>query len=114
MKTKTILFAVTILALLIIGAGCDEKDKNIDYYSGEIISLNKGDGCFDIINIKQAPNDGLPIGTYIAFSTNMLEKDLKIGDIVQFRINNYEEWAGPATAACTWPTYSASIELVSN
>lgn len=114
MKTKTILFTVMILSFLIGGSECDNKNEKPEYYSGEIISLNKGDACFDILKITQTPNDGLPIETRIAFNSNTLEKDLRIGDVVRFKINYYVEWTGPANASCLWPQYSASIELISN
>jgi hypothetical protein len=43
--------------------GCkDEKDPE-GYYKGKIISLIKGNGCFNMIEIVRSVENGLVVGT---------------------------------------------------
>lgn len=114
MKTKTILLTVTSLFLLVVMAGCDGGNRNIDYYSGEIITLNNGDGCYDILKVKQSPENGFPAGTTISFYVGAENGKFKIGETIWFKVKYYEKWTGSASAMCLWPSYSASIELVSH
>ena len=91
--------------------GCEKRDYPTGYYKGRIITLNKGDGCFNLIEIQQSIENGLSIGVRITFNKELHNKEFKIDDTVYFKINNYQEWEGPANASCLWPHYNAVIEF---
>ncbi|MDD4427167.1 MAG: hypothetical protein PHG64_02085 [Paludibacter sp.] len=108
MKTKTFLFFVIALFLMGMGVGCEKEKNELDCYTGKIIQL-KGK-CNSIVKITSAPKNGLSIGETVSFNSDLLNQDLKIGSIIEFKIIQYEKWNGPATADCIWPTYIANIE----
>ena len=110
MKTKTFLFTITTLFLLIGGMGC-EKDSVV-YYEGKIISLNSGTGCFNIIEISKSIPQGLSVNSTITFDPRLYNGQLKIGDIVYFKIIKYEDWT-PETmvAMCSAPQYVGQLEF---
>ena len=108
MKKKMMLF--TVIALLVGGVGCEKEICNNDCYIGEVIQLRGK--CNSIIAITSSPEGGLSIGETIAFNPEMVNQDLIIGDIVRFKIIQYEKWNGTATADCIWATFTATIETL--
>ena len=114
MKTKMILFIVFVLLLAIGGVSC-EREKELNCYTGTIISLNeRGNACNDIVKIEKGREDGLPVGTTLAFDKRVFDKSLELGETIRFKIINYEIWKGPASATCLWPYYIATIEACNN
>lgn len=111
MKTNKLLLTILFLFILMGMGGCDNKDYPTDYYKGKIITLNKGDGCFDLIEIQQSVENGLNVGVRITFNRESHDKDFKEGDIVYFKIIDYQEWDGFAFAYCLWPAYVTIIEF---
>lgn len=91
--------------------GCDNKDYPTDYYKGKIITLNKGDGCFDLIEIQQSVENGLNVGVRITFNRELHDKDFKVDDVVYFKIIDYQKWEGFVNGLCIGPTYGAIIEF---
>ncbi|HEX2926115.1 MAG TPA: hypothetical protein VHP38_07650 [Ruminiclostridium sp.] len=92
--------------------GCEEKRHDTSCYKGKVVSLNAGDGCFNILEIIESINDGdLHNGSTITFDPKLSEKTIKVGDNITFNIVQFEDWVGPATANCLWPQYIAQIEL---
>jgi hypothetical protein len=80
-----------------------------------VVTLNQGDGCQNIIEITEpAENGNLVKNTTISFNPDLYEGTLKVGDVVFFKILEYEQWIGPATADCLWPQFAASIEFCNN
>lgn len=113
MKRKTFLFTAIALFLLLGGAGC-EKEKTTDCYKGTIVSLNDRNACNDIVRIDEAPENGIPTETTLAFYAGLFDRKLKIGETIYFRVVSYEKWVGPANASCLWPYYAATIEVCNN
>lgn len=106
MKTKAILM-ILITLFLAVGMGCEDESIN---YQGKIISLNSG-ACYNIIQIDKSIPQGLPISTTITFDPNLYNGQLKIGDIVYFKIIKYEAWTGIVIAMCTAPQYVGQLEF---
>ncbi|MFZ4799122.1 MAG: hypothetical protein ACOYMA_16595 [Bacteroidia bacterium] len=111
MKTKTFLFTVIIPFLLIGGAGC-EKDSV--YYEGKVISLNYGSGCNNIIEISKSIPQGLTVNSTITFDTNLYNGQIKVGDAVYFKINEYVVWTGNVLDICIAPQYVGQLEFYYN
>ncbi|HHT23121.1 MAG TPA: hypothetical protein GXZ87_07405 [Bacteroidales bacterium] len=110
MRKGTILFTVIALFLLIGGVGC-EKDIQNDCYSGIIVSLNERNACNDIVKIDKSIDNGLSVGTNLAFYSGLFDRKLEIGETIYFKVLSYEKWVGPANASCLWPHYVAQIEV---
>jgi hypothetical protein len=108
MKTKTFLFTITLF-LLIGGMGC-EKDSVV-YYEGKVISLNNSSGCNNIIEISKSIPQGLPVNSTITFDPNLYNGQLKVGDTVYFKINEYVEWTGNVLDICIAPQYVGQLEF---
>lgn len=110
MKTKTFLFTITTLFLLIGGMGC-EKDSVV-YYEGKVISLNNSSGCNNIIEISKSIPQGLSVNSTITFDPNLYNGQLKVGDTVYFKIIKYEDWTPEVIVAlCTSPKYIGQLEF---
>jgi len=107
MKTKRILRVTIILFFLIGGIGCENENLS---YQGKIISLNVG-ACYNIIQIEKSIPQGLPINSTITFDPTLYKGQLKIGDIVYFKITKYTEWTGVVIAMCTAPQYDGQLEF---
>ena len=109
MKTKLLVFTTITLLLLIGGMGCEQDNLS---YQGKIISLNSGTGCFNIIEISKSIPQGLSVNATITFDPRLYDGQLKIGDIVYFKIIKYEVWI-PETmvAMCTAPQYVGQLEF---
>lgn len=108
MKTKTYLFILIILFLLIGEMGCEQNNL---YYEGKVISLNSGTGCFNIIEISKSIPQGLSVNSTITFDPNLYNGQLKIGDTVNFRIIQYKEWTGYVFHMCIAPQYVGQLEF---
>lgn len=108
MKTKTFLFTLITMFLLIGGMGCE---KDVSYYSGTIVTLDSNNGCFDIIRIDEAPQDGLGIKTTISFNANSLSTNLKLNDVMKFEIISYQKLIDTQSTLCPHPDYNAIIKL---
>lgn len=114
---KTIMLRIGILFVLVfvLGTGCNKVERDPNYYKGKVVSLNHGDGCYNLIEIiKTINNGGLPIGSTISFGPKSYKGNLIEGDIVYFKIIQYEEWVGFGYANCLWPQYTAQVEFYNN
>lgn len=97
--------------LLIIGVRCDDKDYPSDYYKGKIVLLNKGDGCSNIIEIQQSIKDGLSVGSTISFNPSSYNKQLKLDDIIYFKIIRYQKMEKQVSTCMKSAMYGAIIEF---
>lgn len=101
--------------LLVTDSGCNEDEQDPLCYKGQVVNLNQGDGCNNIIQIAGMNNNGgLPVGSTITFNPKLYKGKLTEGDIVYFKIIRYEKWVGPSNAYCPWPQYTAQIEFCNN
>ncbi|HRC90219.1 MAG TPA: hypothetical protein PK910_09410 [Bacteroidales bacterium] len=103
-----------ILIILIMGTGCEDDKRDPLCYKGKVISLNYGDGCYNIIEITETPtnyDEELSTGTTLTFNPESYRGKINIGDVVYFKIIQYEDWVGPAYANCLWPKYTARLEF---
>lgn len=108
MKAKFTLFTIIALLLMMCVMGC-EQDSTC--YQGKIISLNNG-ACYNIIKIEKSISQGLPVNSTISFDPNLYDGQLEVGDIVYFKIIEYEEWTGGIVIAmCTSPQYAGQLEF---
>lgn len=108
------LFLLLICAVL-LGKGCKDIEQDLFCYQGKVVTLNQGEGCNNIIEIiEPAKNGELSAGVTISFDPNLYSLALEVGDVVSFKIVQYEEWVGPATADCLWPQYIAQIDFCDN
>ena len=82
MKTKVILL-IAIILFLVGGMGCENDNLS---YQGKIISLNSGSGCFNIVEISKSIPQGLSVNSTITFDPRLYNGQLKVGDIVYFKI----------------------------
>jgi hypothetical protein len=117
-KLKIFSLALFLLPLcfLLLGAGC-EKDKRDSFcYQGKVVTLNQGDGCQDIIKITEpAKNGNLVKNATLSFNPDLYEGTLKVGDIISFKVLEYEEFGNHiSTQPCTFPQFAASIEFCNN
>lgn len=112
---KTILKISSVFLLLIaMGAGCEkENERDPLCYQGKVVALNQADGCQNIIIIiKKAKNGRLEDGNTISFNPNLCGDTLKIGDVVYFKVIEYEEFDNSiSTQPCVFPQFAASIEF---
>ena len=105
---KSIKFLLFIL-FLIGGIGCEQDNLP---YQGKIISLNSGNGCFNIIEISKSIPQGLSVNSTITFDPRLYNGQLKVGDIVYFKIIKYEAWTPePMVALCSAPQYVGQLEF---
>jgi len=108
MKTKVILL-IAIILFLVGGMGCENDNLS---YQGKIISLNSGSGCFNIVEISKSIPQGLSVNSTITFNPRLYNGQLKIGDIVYFKIIKYEAWTPePMVALCSAPQYVGQLEF---
>ena len=109
MKTKMVSFTAIALFFMTFGIGCEQDDLS---YQGKVISLNNGTGCFNIVEISKSIPQGLSVNSTITFDSSVYKGQLKIGDIVYFKIIKYEDWT-PETmvAVCTAPQYVGQLEF---
>ena len=115
MKKVIIIIGSVFLLFFLIVAGCNNDGQYPSCYEGKVVSLNHGDGCNNIIEIVKAiNNDGLSTGSTITFNPDLYEGTLKVGDVVYFKIIQYEKWVGPGTANCLWPGFIGQIEFCNN
>ena len=104
MKMRLILVAIIALFMMF---GCEQENLS---YQGKIISLNVS-ACYNIIQIEKSIPKGLPANSTITFDPNLYKGQLKIGDIVYFKITKYTEWTGVVIAMCTAPQYEGQLEF---
>ncbi|WP_026475022.1 hypothetical protein [Alkaliflexus imshenetskii] len=116
MKITISKISVFLLLISLMGAGCEKDEKRDSLcFQGEVISLNQGDGCQNIIKITKSTKDSeFEVGNTISFDPDLYGGTLKVGDVVYFKIIQYEDWEGPATAYCLWPKFTARIEFCNN
>lgn len=115
MKKIVLIISIFFTLLFIAGLGCDKDENDSLCYKGKVISLNHGDGCFNIIEISENfNNEELSIGSIITFDPHLFDRKLLENDIVYFKIIQYEDWVGPGYANCLWPQYTAQIESCNN
>src|ERR1035437_1102592 len=108
MKTKVILL-IAIILFLVGGMGCENDNLS---YQGKIISLNSGSGCFNIVEISKSIPQGLSVNSTITFDPRLYNGQLKVGDIVYFKIIKYEAWTPePMVALCSAPQYVGQLEF---
>jgi len=108
MKTKVILL-IAIILFLVGGMGCENDNLSCQ---GKIISLNSGSGCFNIVEISKSIPQGLSVNSTITFNPRLYNGQLKIGDIVYFKIIKYEAWTPePMVALCSAPQYVGQLEF---
>lgn len=102
--------------MILLGTGCEDEEQDPLCYQGRVISLNKGDGCQNIITITQTAENGeLATNATISFNPDFYEGTLKVGDIVYFKIIEYEEFGTCiSTQPCTFPQFAASVEFCNN
>ncbi|WP_372935987.1 hypothetical protein [Mariniphaga sediminis] len=113
-KLKILFLALFLLplCLLLLGAGCEKDERDSFCYQGKVITLNLGDGCPNIIKITEPVENGnLVKNATISFNPDLYEGTLKVGDVVLFKVLEYEQWVGPATANCLWPEFTGQIEF---
>jgi len=109
MKAKMLLMCIIYISIMLGGIGC--KD-DISHYEGQVVSLNNGDGCFNIIQITHSIPQGLPVHATVEFGLKAFDGNLKVGDIVYFEILTYEKWVGFANANCLWPGYTGVLKQI--
>lgn len=113
MKTTLLKISFIFLLLSLMGAGCEKEEELV--YKGKVVSLNNGNGCNNIIEVVSSVNNGsLTIGATLTFDPESYKGKLNEGDVVRFKIIQYEEWSGHATANCLWPQFTAQIEFYNN
>ncbi len=109
LKISALLFLFSLLQ------GCEDKRHDPYCYTGKVVSLNYGNGCNNILEIVEPANKGdLLIGSSMTFNPELSSKILNLGDIIYFKIIQFEEWEGPANAMCLWPQFTAQIEFCDN
>lgn len=116
MKSALLKISIILLFLGFMGAGCEKDERNPLCYQGKVVSLNQGSGCQNIIEIVETIKNGeLEAGTTISFNPDLYEGTLKIGDVVFFKVIEYEEFGNPiSTQPCTFPQFAALIEFCKN
>lgn len=115
MKKVILTVSIFFLLLFTVGAGCDKDEQDTLCYTGKVVSLNHGDGCYNIVEIKKnINNEGLSIGSLITFDPQLFGGQLIENDIVSFKIIKYDGWKGPGYANCLWPQFTATLELCNN
>ncbi|GAB1450666.1 hypothetical protein MASR2M47_07220 [Draconibacterium sp.] len=103
--------------VVILGAGCEkEEDRDPLCYQGMVVSLNQGDGCSNIIRIIKSTKGGaLEAGNTISFNPDLYGVTLKDGDVVYFKVIEYEEFGDIiSTQPCAFPQFAALIEFCNN
>lgn len=114
MKALSLKVSTFLMLFALMGAGC-EKEEDLRCYKGKVVSINQQNSCHNIIEIIEiAKGSELMAGNTISFETASYKGALKIGNIVFFKIIEYEDWVGPATANCLWPQYVGQIEICNN
>jgi len=98
------------------GAGCEDEERDPLCYQGKVVNLNKGDGCQNIITITQTAENGeLATNATISFNPDLYQGPLEVGDIVYFKIIEYEEFGTHiSTQPCAFPQFAASVEFCNN
>jgi hypothetical protein len=99
-----------------VWAGCKDDIRDSQCYEGEVVLLNNGSGCNNIIEIVKTINDGgLSVGNTISFNPDLNVKILKIGDVVYFKVIEYESFGTHTSSQpCSFPQFTASIEFCNN
>ena len=117
-KFLSIFLCLLLLFLAIVVEGCENDKKNPQCYQGKVVSLNNSHGCNNIIEILQTnDNDDsmLTVGARITFNPDLYGDKIELGEIVYFKILEYEEWEGFATTECLWPNFiGVQIEFCNN
>jgi hypothetical protein len=117
LRTASICFIMLLFCAAISGGGCDKNKQNSQCFQGKVVSINKGDGCNYIIEIQKTDknNSMLIVGSRITFDPKLLGNIVELGDIIYFRVIEYEIWEGPATTDCIWPNFiGTQIEVCEN
>jgi len=114
MKTFVLHCCFLFLLVILPVTGC-KKETNPDCYKGKVVSLNNGDGCNNILEIIECPDGAeLSIGSTTTFDPTLAISKINKGDLISFKIIQYNKWTGPANAACLWPEFTAQIEFCNN
>ncbi|MDP3916076.1 MAG: hypothetical protein Q8R96_20290 [Bacteroidota bacterium] len=116
MKTTILKISFIFLLFTLMGAGCEKDERDPLCYQGKVVSLNQGSGCQNIIEIVETIKDGeLEVGNTISFNPDLYVGTLKVGDVVYFKVIEYEEFGNPiSTQPCTFPQFASSIEFCNN
>ena len=115
LKLFTIFLLLLPLFVAMLGAGCEKNERDPLCYQGKVVILNKGWGCYNIIEIVKTINNGeLPVGATITFDPELFGRKLDIGSKVYFKIIEYEKWDGFVYDRCISPGYIAIIESCNN
>jgi hypothetical protein len=116
MKTTLLKISFIFLLFTLMGAGCEKDERDPLCYQGKVVSLNQGSGCQNIIEIVETIKDGeLEAGNTISFNPELYGTTLKVGDIVYFKVIEYEEFGSHlSTQPCAFPKFAASIEFCNN
>lgn len=116
MKTALLKISFILLLLSFIGAGCEKDERDPICYQGKVVSLNQGSECQNIIEIIELIEDGkLEAGNTLSLNSDLYEGTLKVGDVVYFKVIEYEEFGNPiSTQPCTFPQFAALIEFCKN
>jgi len=117
-KLRTNFLLLLPLCMVLLVAGCNDEEQNSQCYQGEVVSLNDGDGCNNIIEILKTIDDSeLIVGSTITFNPELYGDTIKTGDIVYFKVLQYEKnnYSHFSTQPCTvYPQFGASIEFCNN
>lgn len=112
MKLKEYLPLMLTAFLFVVGlTRYNDESIEKDYYKGVVVTLNKGDTCFDLIEIQNNIDGGIAIGSKITFNHELFPS-LSINDVVYFKIKSYKKWTGFSTINCLFPTYVGIIEII--
>ncbi|HXJ97313.1 MAG TPA: hypothetical protein VNJ50_00575 [Gelidibacter sp.] len=113
MKTNILKICVSFIVIISMLTACHNDDESSSlYYVGKVTSLNRGDGCQNIIEITKKAEDGeLGKGATISFNRELYGSTLKIGDNVYFKIIDYKDFGNVFTTNCVLPQYAALIEF---
>lgn len=113
MKTTIFKISFVFLFLSLMGAGCEKDERDPLCYKGKVVSLNQGSECQNIIEIVETiKNVELEAGNTISFNSDLYGGTLKVGDVVYFKVIEYEEFGNPlSTQPCTFPQFASSIEF---
>lgn len=115
MKPKILKLSLFCLVFALIGASCHDDDYDPLCYKGEVIQYGRS-SCYDMIEIMQpVNNDDLVEGVTISFNRFLIGKDLEEGDIVYFKVldyNKYEPQSSPQP--CRFPQFLTQLEICTN
>lgn len=110
MKHKIFKLMFLFLFPVLLGGGCD-KDETANF-RGKIISLNRGDGCNNIIEITHSINKELPKGSTITFIYDANKRKFALEDIIYFEIISYTKLENGITSGnCILPEFTGIVNI---